>query len=313
MIGQLKLARALAPAALVGLLCGSAVAVRTNPGSPPRIAEPCSPDGYCLPRVETWGWYETRWRPFPGDVVAGPPTEVEADEEEEQDQVGGPQLPQPAQEGTSGPAPRPGAGGAPGATPEGGAVPAPGAGEAPLDAIPAPTFEPAPGTEPAPGATPAPGTVPDPLDPFGAAPKPPGWMQQPVRSASTSPPLAAGAVLPAAVATAPVTHGPNLDGDDAPPALPASLQGALTGAVPRPAVNTGAAVRLMQPRRMQPLSRPATDRGVMQASAHTPLGIQLINPAAAIAVEPDDCGLQQAIYIEASDQPTSLPPVAPTN
>jgi hypothetical protein len=74
---------------------------------------------------------------------------------------------------------------------------------------------------------------------------------------------------------------------------------------------------------MQPLSvrmstyATAADRGVVQATAETPLGIQLINPATAVTTEPGEDGLQQAIYFEASDQPpaeaVALPPVEPAN
>jgi hypothetical protein len=55
----------------------------------------------------------------------------------------------------------------------------------------------------------------------------------------------------------------------------------------------------------------------MQASAQTPLGIQLINPATAIAAEVGHGGLQQAIYFEASDLPpgdaSALPPAVTGN
>jgi hypothetical protein len=37
----------------------------------------------------------------------------------------------------------------------------------------------------------------------------------------------------------------------------------------------------------------------------------LINPAAALATEPGEEGLQQAIYIEASDQPSDAPTALP--
>jgi hypothetical protein len=78
------------------------------------------------------------------------------------------------------------------------------------------------------------------------------------------------------------------------------------------------AVALQQPHSVQqsPLAASA-DRGVIQASAQTPLGIQLINPASAVAAEVGDDGLQQAIYFEASDLPpgdaVALPPAANGN
>jgi hypothetical protein len=46
-----------------------------------------------------------------------------------------------------------------------------------------------------------------------------------------------------------------------------------------------------------------SDRQVTAASAEQPLGIQLVNPAAAVVVDPGESGLQQAIYFEATDQP----------
>jgi hypothetical protein len=325
MTGPLKLARALAPAALVGLMCGGAPA-GTHPGSPARVADPCSPDGTCLPRWETWGVYQTRWRPFPGDVVGGVPTPAEQEEPEvEEDGIGGPTLPGPDEEGLMGPTPSegpgvlPGAvapegappeGAAPGGAAPGGAAPEGGPAVPPADALPVPEVGPAP----AEGA--------DPLDPFGAAPPaPPAWMFEPVEGVSYTPSAAPAIVNPAALETSdmlpPVLDGPNLNGDDSPPALPASLQDAL-GLAPRPAWSTAAATTtLAQPPTVRLQPRPAVDAAVVPASAETTLGMPLINPAAALATEAGAEGLQQAIYIEASDQaaeaPAKLPPVAPEN
>ena len=91
---------------------------------------------------------------------------------------------------------------------------------------------------------------------------------------------------------------PNLQGDDAPPSLPASLHGGMpTGpAVPQPAK----ALPLQQPPSVQAT---AVDAQVKPASAEQPVGIQLINPASAQVEAPIEDGLQQAIYFEASDQP----------
>ena len=95
---------------------------------------------------------------------------------------------------------------------------------------------------------------------------------------------------------------PNLDSDDAPPALPASLKGIGSVAAPPQVWSPQAqAAALAQPARVRPQPLPAVDRQVVPASAQTPLGIQLINPASAVAVEPGSEGLQQAIYFEASD------------
>jgi hypothetical protein len=305
MFGPLKLGHALAPVAMLGVLGAPAVA-GTHPGAPPRIAAPCSPDGNCIPNYRSYGFYPTYWRPFPTDTSGIVPTPEEGAEQTEEQNLGGPQLPTPGEEGQAGPRPRmPGVPGA--VAPQGEAPPA---GEAPLDAIPAPMIEPGPGP-----AAPLPGAgegeaVPDPLDPFGGTPPaPPAWMQEPIENASfLSQP---GVGLPAQPA---VMTGPNLDGDDAPPALPPGLHGALNLVAP-PHVwsNQAMATTLNQPRSVGSISRPASDPGVVQASAQTPLGIQLINPASAVSVEPGVEGLQQAIYFEASDQPAELPPVAPAN
>ncbi len=329
-----KFTRALAPAVIFGSgLCAAAMATTTIPGSPPRIAAPCSPDGACLPRYETWGWYETRWRPFPGDVITQAPTPASGPGGTKLESLEGPQTPSANREGQVAPERRPAGGGA---------AAAPGAGTSPLPGLPPLPGEGAPGADgmfppveeaPAPGVVPpaaAPGVVPpaaapggdpglipnltpeatpeatpDPLDPFGAAPPaPPAWMAENA-SYTTMP---GGAQTTPANATAPVINdGPNLHGDDAPPALPAGLQdlfGAMPMLRPAPRMPSDATVSLMQPQSVRTSTYvTANDHGVMQASAQTPLGIQLINPASAVAAEQGEGGLQQAIYFEASDLP----------
>lgn len=292
-------ARTLALAALVASACGAAWG-GTHPGSPARVADPCSPDGTCLPRWETWGVYQTRWRPFPGDVVAGPPTPAQRDEESaEQDAVGGPVEPGPNREGLMGPTPSAGPGVIPGLVPEG-----PVEGGAPSNgAVPAPEIGPAPGV----GA--------DPLDPFGAAPPaPPAWMQDSVRGVTSTsaqapePAIVNPAALETSAAWPPVLDGPNLRGDDAPPTLPASLQNTL-GSMPagRSWSSTAAAATLAQPPSVHLQRRSAAPGAVLPASAETTLGMPLINPAAAVATEAGMGGLQQAIYIEASDRDEATP------
>jgi hypothetical protein len=339
-----KFSRAVAPALLAGgSLCAAALGT-TIPGSPPRIAPPCSPDGACLPRYETWGWYETRWRSFPGDVATETPTAADqtptGPDGRPLPTIGGPQPPDPGQETRIGPDRARGRAGE-GATPsptlplgEGAPTPSgvlppvgdpgavlPPAGPLTPDTEPLPDVGPGgalPGTQGTPpgGAT-LPGTTPPvttpEIDPFGAVPAPPAWMAGQGRVA----PLPAAAAIPAAQVVAPaVQDGPNLHGDDAPPSLPLGLQD-LLGSLP--AIQTGdgpmsMAVALQQPHSVrQSPAAVLTGRSVIQASAQTPLGIQLINPASAVAAEVGDGGLQQAIYFEASDQPQSeaapLPPV----
>src|SRR5262245_13680558 len=107
-----KFTRALAPAVFMGGgLCAAALGT-TLPWSPPQVAPPWSPDGACMPRYETWGWYSTRWRPFPGDVISGTPTEAgETEGPDAVESLQGPQTPSSAQEGNIGPQRRPAAGG----------------------------------------------------------------------------------------------------------------------------------------------------------------------------------------------------------
>jgi hypothetical protein len=135
-------------------------------------------------------------------------------------------------------------------------------------------------------------------------------MQASAGNASFTPEPQAGEATPAAF------HAPNLDSDDAPPALPASLQGVGSASVPPQVWNQQApAAALAQPASVRPRALPpARDRDVVPASAQTPLGIQLINPASAMAVDPGSAGLQQAIYFEASDEVVeATDAVAPAN
>ncbi len=46
---------------------------------------PCSADGVCRPKRDSWGHYETKWRPWPGDKVSGGPTP--ADDAEARDKL----------------------------------------------------------------------------------------------------------------------------------------------------------------------------------------------------------------------------------
>jgi hypothetical protein len=144
-------------------------------------------------------------------------------------------------------------------------------------------------------------------------------------------PAASAAGHPAPAIAAPATFqnrpqttdAPNLRSDDAPPMLPASLRALSSTGVGR-AWDAGPVVALppvvaaapapqneVEPifasdappaPSAQPASvAPSIDRRVQPASAEEPQGIQLINPAAAVVVDPGEDGLQQAIYFEASD------------
>ncbi len=326
MAGPLRFTRSLAPKLFVGGLLAAATSASLGAGSAP--IPPCSPDGVCLPNYESWGWYQTRWRRFPGDAAAAPTEAAGGDQEES---LGGPKLPGVSEEGQTGPKKDP---------KDKTAVPAPtlpdAAGSGPAVPADAPAADAAAGVDAGAGAEPAaedavppvdltppgdaaPDALPDPtapIDPFGAAPPtPPSWMIEP---ASFEPLPAAGGAAPASFNPASINHAPNMQGDDAPPALPADLQDLFGATVGRPAWMQSAAapVVLAQPAKIRAASRPAIDRGVVQTSAETPPGIQLINPASAIAAPSDASGLQQAIYFEASDQSgaaVALPPVSPAN
>jgi len=358
---RLNVRAAAAPLVIAGALWGG------SPGAPGLAAAhvgaagnrgqtppPCSADGLCIPRPQTYGVYWTRWRTFPGDVAVRPPTEAERRERPEvEDRLEGMILPEPTEEGQIGPqAPaRRGAGeGGPaleeGATPSD--IPLPGIGAPPAQP---PTDGAAPFPPPAEGAQPPapPADVPrgpeigpgsesgdDPLDPFGTAPpKPPAWLSRavpmikpPAIVAATKrppalPPVSKAPVLsiqqapiirPTSIAmpvtetaapwltTPSVVDGPNLHGDDAPPGLPAALKDVPWTSLPsqRPQSEDPSP---LQPSLVQPASvRPQADSQVTPASAAQPVGIQLVNPAAAIIVDPGEDGLQQAIYFEASDQ-----------
>lgn len=333
MYGPLRFARNFAPKLIVGGLCAAATA-STFAGGGASIP-PCSPDGVCLPRYETWGWYETRWRPFPGDSIAGRPTEARptTGDDQPEDALGGPQLPsssdetrvgpeKPPRSGARGPAPTlpPGEGAGPAGptlpggaapAPEGGVIPGAPAGEGvvpPIDILPQP------------GEGTLPGTTTDPIDPFGALPPaPPAWM---VEQTSFEPLPSVDGFAPGAITPLPPAEPVNLKSDDVPPELPAGLQAMVGPGFSQLTFSLSAsdAVVLSQPIQVRPApAAPAAlaARGVVQTSAEAPLGIQLINPASAIAPVADEGGLHQAIYFEASDQATdgafALPPITPTN
>ncbi|MCC6491756.1 MAG: hypothetical protein IT424_01905 [Pirellulales bacterium] len=326
------------------------------PPMPRQTPPPCSPDGVCISNPMRWGWYQTRWRTFPGDLPTGLPTEAaeQPPAAPTEEGLGGPKLPTLEQEGSI--APQRGPRGAAPAAENGGGAAAPGPQEPIVPpAGQAPAVEPGPATEPAPGLeTPPAGPLPelenppavqppaaqppagepagDPLDPFGGGPpQPPAWLSQattaaPARVAQpqtvqpvvdvTSTPSGASSLeipygtpaaavqgginlVPPANLAVPDFDGPNLHGDDAPPALPPGLKGLTSGAsAPGYSTLAGAIEQRATPR-AGPAD--AMHRGVTQAGHAQPMGIQLINPAAAVVVEPGAEGLQQAIYFEASD------------
>jgi hypothetical protein len=109
------------------------------------------------------------------------------------------------------------------------------------------------------------------------------------------------APAPTIIAPPAVLEGPNLKGDDAPPALPPALQGVAAATAGRPAWTPGALNAL--PPAVPTNLRPTVDANVAQASAEIQAGgVQLVNPAA-LDVDQTSGGVEQAIYVEASDLP----------
>ena len=340
---RLKLQAAAKPLFLAGALWSAGIATPVAVAGRPQTPPPCGPDGVCVPNPATYGFYSTRWRTFPGDSRDQGPTEAERKAEEAKgDELRGPQPPEMSQEGVLNRTPpkRGGQQGAEPVVPDGnedirnlpGLPPLPGPGAGPaegLAAAPADAPEGAPAGAPAGGALPGlpggglpggtlPGSEPesDPLNPLGGTPTAPPWMSQTMTNPAAAElvPLpyveqaapASTAILPAGNVE-PLLDGVNLQGDDAPPALPSALQRLSGGRLPVgrataqaapavPAVRTASSATMSQPRSVQPAAS-----GVRQASAVIPVGGQLVNPAGTMGAIAEDQGTQQAIYFEASD------------
>jgi hypothetical protein len=118
-------------------------------------------------------------------------------------------------------------------------------------------------------------------------------------------------IAPPHVVAPMLEDGPNLHGEDAPPALPAGLMPLLTAAPGQKSAARSSSlpvtISLAQPPRVHAAAPPTADRGVVTASAEAPLGIQLINPAVAVVGDQAQDGLQQAVYYEISDQLSEEP------
>ena len=308
------------PLLVAGVVWGSS-AIGDALAAPGQTPPPCSPDGVCVPRPETFGFYATRWRRFPGDRFGVAPTPAdatgpEAEQEEDDRALGGPQLPDSAEEGRVGPskpAPSNGQRGAPAPVPpaEAGPGAAPAAAPAGGPALEASPPAALPGSEEAPGAQPLPDLgAPPPFgeppaggatDPFSAAP--------PVLPSRSTPQVIAAPLRPAAETAEPTrpptSNFPSRHNDDAPPALPASLQRV---SQVMPGHGTVAAAPISLPPLKQPSSvMPSAPQGaaqprVAQVNYQAPAKVQLVNPAAAMTGQPGESQLEQAIYYEASDQ-----------
>ena len=337
---RLKLQSAAKPLLLAGALWSAGFATPVgavgNGSGRPQTPPPCGPDGVCIPNIPTYGWYQTRWRTFPGDAKG--PTKADLEKQEAKDKeedLGGPQTPPMEMEGSL-TRERPKRGDQPSA--EGGPVPdrnedirnlpglppLPGPGEAPPAGGAAPDAAPAGESPLGPDEAPAPaGTQHDgganTLDPVGYAPPSPRWLTQTTMTNPAAGELVqlpyveeqtGGQVVQPVDTIEPALDGPHLHGEDAPPALPAALQrlsgkqspvmnGVAYGAPVLPPAMAPVRTAMVQPGSVAPAT-PAV--GVVQhASVVIPVGGQLVNPAGTMEAIAEDQGAQQAIYIEASD------------
>jgi hypothetical protein len=296
----------------------------------PRTPDPCVADGVCVPNRPTWGVYTTNWRPWPGERVHPTPTEAATTEEPgAAENLGDVQLPPPGKEDITTPEQPPGQIAPPPAAPPlplPGEMNVPGAAPAvdPLDAPPAnPLDEP---LDAIPG-----------LDPFGAAPprvrlpasvaqslqEPTGAsvmivadeQADPFAGSSAEWPAAAMEVVVPPAPEMPAMTAPNLQDDDAPPSLPASLRrAAWQQALPSAAAVRQRSVSANGSQAQRPaagLAPVRRDSAVAPTAVQAaPSGIQLINPAAALTVRGMEEGPQHAIYLEATDLDGAAPAAA---
>jgi hypothetical protein len=277
---------------------------------------PCAADGICLPKRATWGWYQTHWRPWPGEQVRPTPTPAEqtpTGQQGEQENLGQVQLPDPNKEDQTGPeTPEEERREAP--APETPATEIPSGGETaplvnPLESLDAPSTAPPTAPNNDPFGAPVDDVFGAPTDdPFGALPLPANTDSLGATSIEKGPRVE----IPAAPAAGSST-ATNLQGEDAPPALPENLrQAAWNQVLPSRAVqasppeSVAAAGQLPRgPQAVGPAAGQKRDRQLRPASTHPTAavsGIRLINPAAAIEVGTGETGPRQALYIEASDQ-----------
>ncbi|MEQ8209296.1 MAG: hypothetical protein RH917_05640 [Lacipirellulaceae bacterium] len=258
---------------LFSMLAGSSLLRAAHPCTP----APCAADGTCRPKTESWGYWQTHWRPFPGDDAAAAAGQQLVPEPAGEDEgLGGFVRPQPSKEDQAGPEEQE-------RDPE---VPAEDGGLGDPAA-------PGDGSEPLPALDPLGLQIPNAPD-FQAAlpPEPPAFLKQLVNPAANVAP-SGDSVIDDNVRPAGYRPPANRS-QDAPPSLPPSLErvAQLTGMLePLPPVKDA-------------LKR---DSAVMQTSAQaipaeSTTGIRVINPTSAYAAQPGEGGLQQAIYFEASEK-----------
>lgn len=92
-------------AACVAMLCANQKDVLALDPCRKPLPPPCAADGVCRPNTVEWGVSKTRWRPWPGDVVAiKRPTLAQEEGDEEDLNLEPFQLPTPEDEDLRGPA-----------------------------------------------------------------------------------------------------------------------------------------------------------------------------------------------------------------
>jgi len=75
-----------------------------NPCQPP-TPSPCGADGVCRPIRGTWGYSQTRWRPWPGEPSLKPsPADADSGAQKDGSELGPIELPEPREEDLRGPA-----------------------------------------------------------------------------------------------------------------------------------------------------------------------------------------------------------------
>ncbi len=225
---------------------------------------PCAADGKCLPKRDTWGNYQTHWRPWPGEQVGLTPTQAEEQESNLRERLPNYQPPRPEQEELRGPAKgsKSQSGGASSTTTA-----------APQDAPAANEAKPAEKEIDLPGLPGLPG-----FDPQGYFPPENPQQLPPLEDGPPALPLG----LSASLAVTPIQQNLQKQPTSGPTAVANQSRAVFIPAKVDNSIETGFV--LPAAAESQPLSN-----------------IQLQNPAGRNIYKPTDEELHQAIYIESSD------------
>ncbi|MEO2046560.1 MAG: hypothetical protein ABGX16_08290 [Pirellulales bacterium] len=276
--------------AVTSLGTGQQTAVAGHPPTP----LPCAAEGVCLPNRATWGWNQTRWRPWPGDKAGLQPTQSATPAEDAQDEVFPPFEHPPAEDEDLR--------GSPSKKKESTESESTAPAEEALPELPASELQGFrnPRRLPAPQQSQGMNEVTLRLPVVHDADLRPsnGLMQLETKSLQIQPSANGYSAEPAkAISTESLQ-------EDLPPNLPTSLLQLTSGfRIERhhalPAKRTP---WVAQENRMKKQPQAAPAAGVVPATWQQTPGIQLINPAAAISSAADGDELRHAIYYEAADQ-----------